>query len=86
NNPKSYQSQINKFNSIREIIDIVKNNIIQDQRQFEESLRENALNIDRFNDMKDPEFLASVTELILEGLRFTDPPILDRKEGIYVTL
>jgi magnesium chelatase subunit I len=86
NNPKSYQSQINKFNSIREIIDIVKNNIIQDQRQFEESLRENALNIDRFNDMKDPEFLASVTELILEGLRFTEPPILDRKEGIYVTL
>jgi magnesium chelatase subunit I len=84
NNPKSYQSQIGKFDSLREIINIVTDNIIQDQKHFEERLREIGLNIDNFNDMKDPEFLASVTELILEGLRFTDPPILDRKEGIYV--
>jgi magnesium chelatase subunit I len=84
NNPNSYQSQINKFNSLREIIDIVIVNIIQDQKHFEESLRENALNIEIFNDLKNPEYLASVTELVLEGLRFTDPPILDRKEGIYV--
>lgn len=84
NNPNSYQSQINKFNSLREIIDIVIVSIIEDQKHFEESLRENALNIDIFNDLKNPEYLASVTELILEGLRFTDPPILDRKEGIYV--
>ena len=84
NNPNSYQSQINKFNSLREIIDNVIVNIIEDQKHFEESLRENALNIEIFNDLKNPEYLASVTELILEGLRFTDPPILDRKEGIYV--
>jgi len=84
NNPKSYQSQIDKFDSLREIINIVTDNIIQDQKHFEERLREIGLNVDNFNDMKDPEFLASVTELILEGLRFTDPPILDRKEGIYV--
>jgi len=84
NNPNSYQSQINKFNSLREIIDIVIVNIIQDQKHFEESLRENALNIEIFNDLKNPEYLASVTELVLEGLRFTDPPILDRKEGVYV--
>jgi len=84
NNPKSYQSQIDKFDSLREIITIVTDNIIQDQKHFEERLREIGLNIDNFNDMKDAEFLASVTELILEGLRFTDPPILDRKEGIYV--
>lgn len=84
NNPNSYQSQINKFNSLREIIDIVIVSIIEDQKHFEESLRENALNIEIFNDLKNPEYLASVTELVLEGLRFTDPPILDRKEGIYV--
>jgi magnesium chelatase subunit I len=84
NNPKSYQSQINKFKSLREIIDIVTVNIIQDQKHFEESLSENALNIGIFNDLKNAEYLASVTELVLEGLRFTDPPILDRREGIYV--
>lgn len=84
NNPNSYQSQIKKFNSLREIIDIVIVSIIEDQKHFEESLRENALNIEIFNDLKNPEYLASVTELVLEGLRFTDPPILDRKEGIYV--
>ena len=84
NKPKSYQSQINKFNSLREIIDIVTVNIIQDQKHFEESLSENALKFEIFNDLKNAEYLASVTELILEGLRFTDPPILDRREGIYV--
>jgi methionyl-tRNA synthetase len=62
----------------------VTENITQDQKHFKEALRENAINFDIFRDTKDPEYLASVTELILEGLRFTDPPILDRKEGIYV--
>jgi magnesium chelatase subunit I len=85
-NPKSYQSQINKFNSLGEIIDIVIVNIIQDQKHFEKSLSKSGLNIEIFNKPKDPEYLESVTELILEGLRFTDPPILDRKEGIYVRI
>ena len=84
NNPKSYQSQINRFNSLSEIIEIVNGKIIQDQKQFEESSIENSSKVDIFNDIKDPEYLASVTELILEGLRFTNPPILDRKEGAYV--
>jgi hypothetical protein len=83
-NPKSYQSQVSKFSSLKEIMDIVMNNISQDQKDFEESLLENEINIDTIKDMKEPEYLSSVTELILEGLRYTDPPILDRKEGIYV--
>ena len=82
--PKSYQVQVSKFDSLREIMDIVTENIAEDQKHFEEALRENAIDFDTFRDKKDPEYLASVTELILEGLRFTDPPILDRKEGIYV--
>ena len=81
---KSYQAQVSKFDSLREIMDIVAVNIAQDQKHFEVALRENEINFDTLIDTKDPEYLASVTELILEGLRFTDPPILDRKEGIYV--
>jgi hypothetical protein len=65
-------------------MDIVINNISLDQKNFEQSLLENSINIHTINDTKDPEYLSSVTELILEGLRFTDPPILDRKEGLYV--
>jgi len=79
----SYQSQVSKFSSLKEIMDIVINNISQDQKHFEESLLENAINVDTSKDTEDPEYLSSVTELVLEGLRFTDPPILDRKEGIY---
>ncbi|MDW0151091.1 MAG: sigma 54-interacting transcriptional regulator [Nitrososphaeraceae archaeon] len=82
--PKSYQAQVSKFDSLKEIMDIVAVNIAQDQKHFEVALRENEINFDTLRDTKDPEYLASVTELILEGLRFTDPPILDRKEGIYV--
>jgi magnesium chelatase subunit I len=83
-NPNSYQSQVAKFRSLKEIMDIVINNISLDQKNFEQSLLENSINIHTINDTKDPEYLSSVTELILEGLRFTDPPILDRKEGVYV--
>ena len=83
-NPNSYQSQVGKFSSLKEIMDIVINNISQDQKHFEESLLENSINVHSIKDTKDPEYLSSVTELILEGLRFTDPPILDRKEGVYV--
>ena len=82
--PKSYQAQVSKFDSLREIMDIVAVNIAQDQKHFEVALRENEINFDTLRDTKDPEYLASVTELILEGLRFAVPPILDRKEGIYV--
>ena len=80
----SYQSQVSKFSSLKEIMDIVINNISQDQKHFEESLLANSINVHTIKDTKDPEYLSSVTELILEGLRFTDPPILDRKEGVYV--
>ena len=80
----SYQSQVSKFSSLKEIMDIVIKNISQDQKHFEESLLANSINVHTIKDTKDPEYLSSVTELILEGLRFTDPPILDRKEGVYV--
>jgi magnesium chelatase subunit I len=79
-----YQSQVSKFSSLKEIMDIVIKNISQDQKHFEESLLANSINVHTIKDTKDPEYLSSVTELILEGLRFTDPPILDRKEGDYV--
>ena len=79
-----YQSQVSKFSSLKEIMDIVIKNISQDQKHFEESLLANSINVHTIKDTKDPEYLSSVTELILEGLRFTDPPILDRKEGNYV--
>jgi magnesium chelatase subunit I len=84
NTSKSYHSQLNKFNSLSEVMKIVNNNIIQDQKNFEEKFGDIITGADRHDSTKNPEYLASVTELILEGLRFTDPPILDRKEGIYV--
>jgi len=65
-------------------MDIVINNIIKDQNHFEERLKEIGLDNVYSNEMNDPEVLASVTELVLEGLRFTDPPILGRKDGNYV--
>jgi hypothetical protein len=33
----------------------------------------------------DREFIASVTELILEGLRWINPPLLDKKGDGYTT-
>ena len=80
----SYRSQLNKFDALSDIIEIVSYNIARDQQNFEKSLCDNAISFSSSNDLKDPEYLASVTELVLEGLRFTDPPVLDKKEGVYV--
>jgi magnesium chelatase subunit I len=37
----------------------------------------------RISDDMDGEFTASVTELILEGLRWINPPLLDKKTNGY---
>jgi hypothetical protein len=33
----------------------------------------------------DGEFTASVIELVLEGLRWTEPPILEKKDNSYAS-
>jgi magnesium chelatase subunit I len=78
-----YASQLSKLpilkQMVNETIDILK----EDQKQLVEKARQLGISTDHIvlgQDL-DGEFTASVAEVVLEGLRHTSPPILDKKEG-----
>jgi hypothetical protein len=61
--------------------------ILKEQKRFEDDANRRGIQVDHISTAKkiDPEFLASVTELVLEGLRFIEPPLIDRKDGLYAS-
>ncbi len=80
-----YESQLAKFPALREAV----NGAIVTVKEYQKELVERA----RHNGVKtgsimltpdlDGEFTASVTEVILEGMRYTNPPVLDKKDNSY---
>jgi magnesium chelatase subunit I len=78
-----YESQLSKLpglkQTVKEMITILK----EDQKQLVEQARRLGISIDYIvlgQDL-DGEFAASVTEVVLEGLRHISPPFLDKKDG-----
>jgi magnesium chelatase subunit I len=83
-----YESQLELFPELKQVVDgtifVVKN----EQKKFVEmannfGIRSEAV---RIREDKNGEFTAAVTEVILEGLRWVQPPLLDRKEDSYAAI
>ncbi|HEY3525931.1 MAG TPA: AAA family ATPase [Nitrososphaeraceae archaeon] len=80
-----YISQLEKFPGLNESVTQTANKIKQEHLsliQLATGLDIDSRVVQLVND-KDSEFIASVTELVLEGLRWTDPPLLDKMGGKY---
>ena len=80
-----YISQLDKFPGLNELVTRTGNKIKQEHLsliQLATGLDIDSRVVQLVND-KDSEFTASVTELVLEGLRWTDPPLLDKMGGKY---
>lgn len=80
-----YISQLDKFPNLNESVTQTANKIKQEHLsliQLATGLDIDSRVVQLVND-KDSEFTASVTELVLEGLRWTDPPLLDKMGGKY---
>ena len=80
-----YTSQLDKFTGLNELVTQTANKIKQEHLsliQLATGLDIDSRVVQLVND-KDSEFIASVTELVLEGLRWTDPPLLDKMGGKY---
>ena len=80
-----YISQLDKFPGLNESVTQTANKIKQEHLsliQLATGLDIDSRVVQLVND-KDSEFIASVTELVLEGLRWTDPPLLDKTGGKY---
>ena len=61
--------------------------IQSEQEEFVKAAKDHEIAIDNLilSNKMDGEFTASVTELVLEGLRWTEPPILEKKDNSYAS-
>ena len=62
--------------------------IIQaEQEKFVKDAKVHEIGIDNLSlsHKMDGEFTASIIELVLEGLRWTEPPILEKKDNSYAS-
>ena len=80
-----YTSQLDKFTGLNGLVTQTANKIKQEHLsliQLATGLDIDTRVVQLVND-SDSEFTASVTELVLEGLRWTHPPLLDKMGGKY---
>lgn len=88
NKPADYESQLGMFPALNEFVRQTTKKINQEHREFIKIAEQYDIDVKRIqiiNNEVDREFIASVTELILEGLRWINPPLLDKKGDGYTT-
>jgi len=83
-----YESQLRMFPALNEFVGLTVEKLKQEHQEFIQIAEPYEIDVKRIqivnNDM-DSEFTASVTELVLEGLRWINPPLLDKKGNGYST-
>ncbi|MFQ5969587.1 MAG: AAA family ATPase [Nitrososphaerales archaeon] len=81
-----YGGQLSKFPTLKQVVGDVLEMAKKDQQAFVENVKKYNVGggIISLRDNMNGEFLASVTELVLEGLRCLKPPVVDKKEKSYV--
>ncbi|HET7644513.1 MAG TPA: hypothetical protein VFK40_13475, partial [Nitrososphaeraceae archaeon] len=82
-NDDNYEHQLKKFPTLLKIINKILEFIEDEKDVFTKNLGYNKIDTSglSFSDKHDKEFRASIIELVLEGLRYADNPILERSEN-----
>jgi magnesium chelatase subunit I len=77
--------QLSKFPALRQAVNETIFAIKEEQKQLVERAKQHGIRTDAISLSQDlnGEFTASVTEVILEGLRHIQPPLLDKKDNSY---
>src|SRR5215831_8617488 len=80
-----YESQLELFPELKQVVDGTIFVVENEQKKFIEMANNFGIRTEaiRVREDKNGEFTAAVTEVILEGLRSAQPPLLDRKEDSY---
>jgi magnesium chelatase subunit I len=83
-----YESQLSKFPALKQAVNETIARVEQEQKQLIEQALQLGIKTDNISLSQDlnGEFTASVTEVILEGLRHTQPPLLDKKDTNFYDL
>jgi magnesium chelatase subunit I len=84
----NYESQLSKFPSLKHIINDKIDTVKEQQEEFVNKAKDLGINIDSLSNMQDldGEFTASITEVILEGFRWIQPPLVNKKDNSYVPI
>jgi magnesium chelatase subunit I len=79
-----YETQLSKFPALKAAVAETMSAIKEEQKQLAEQAKQMGIRTDSIalQDING-EFTASVTEVILEGLRHIQPPLLDKKDNSY---
>lgn len=80
-----YESQLSRFPALKQAVNETIATVKEEQKQLAERAKQLGIRTDSISlspDL-DGEFTASVTEVILEGLRHIQPPLLDKKDNSY---
>jgi magnesium chelatase subunit I len=82
-----YESQLAKFPSLKQIINDTIATVKEEQKEFVNKAKDLGINTESLSivDDLDGEFTASVTEVILEGFRWIQPPLLNKKDNSYAS-
>jgi magnesium chelatase subunit I len=83
-----YESQLVKFPALKQIINEAIDTVKEEQEEFVNKAKDLGINIDSLSNPceLDGEFTASITEVILEGFRWIQPPLLSKKDNSYVPI
>jgi magnesium chelatase subunit I len=78
-----YESQLSKFPALQQVVNETIGRVKEEQKKLTEQALQLGIKTDNISlsEDLDGEFTASVTEVILEGLRHTQPPLLDKKDN-----
>ena len=88
NSINDYENQLKNFPTFLKIMNKMVDIIENEKDGFTKDMERNRIDINglSFSNKEDKEYRASIVELVLEGLRNLDNPIVDRREkGIYET-
>ena len=88
NSLNDYENQLKNFPAFLKIMNKIVEIIENEKDEFTKNMEYNRIDINglSFSNKHDKEYRASIVELVLEGLRNLDNPIVDRREkGIYET-
>ncbi len=87
NGSTDYEGQLSKFPTLKQVVSGVMEMVKKEQQAFAEKVKKYSIDdaIMTMQSNMDGEFTASVTEIVLEGLRWLKPPVVDKKEKGYVS-
>ena len=84
----SYENQLKNFETIQNLVVRICEKILVEQKEFEKKTQQYNIKSESisFSEKAQSEVRAAVTEIVLEGLCWVEPKILDKKEVGYVSV